>query len=182
MGVVSVAFDTRVMIPYVISFNFVYKSFLSCCFQRFPLPACTVTSLLLYFCFWEGQRKAAHAKITRKEGRSRNDLFETPKIDILERPCFLVIWACAAFRLPILSWHLHYLILCPLAMWPPCINIFAFGRTPKRNYTRKNDMSIESDWPKRVWIYHLHFRSLNFAKRSEASKVHFGPQKPAQNL
>ena len=37
----------------------------------FFLHACSATESLMYSCLWEGSRKAAHAKMIRKQGRSR---------------------------------------------------------------------------------------------------------------
>ena len=69
-------------------------------FTRFFLHACSVIDFLMYFCFWEGPRMAAHAKITRKGGRSRKKTKRTQSRDLQVMPRLLVIFACAASRWP----------------------------------------------------------------------------------
>ena len=67
---------------------------------RFFLHACSVTEFLMYFCFWEGSRKAAHAKMTRRRGRSRQKKKKTQSSDLQVMPRLLVICACTASRWP----------------------------------------------------------------------------------
>ena len=66
----------------------------------FFLHACFVTESLMYFCFWESSRKAAHAKMTRKRGRSRQKQKKTRSSDLQVMPRLFVICACAASRWP----------------------------------------------------------------------------------
>ena len=79
------------------SVNFLAASLFS---TRFFSHACFVTDFPLFFCFWEGPRKAAHAKITRKGGRSRKKTKRTQSRDLQVMPRLLVIFACAASRWP----------------------------------------------------------------------------------
>ena len=66
----------------------------------FFLHACSATESLMYSCLWEGSRKAAHAKMTRKRGRSRKKTKRTQSSDLQVMPRLLVICACAASRWP----------------------------------------------------------------------------------
>ena len=54
----------------------------------------------MYSCLSEGSRKAAHAKTTRRRGRSRNKTKRTQSSDLQVMPRLPVICACAASRWP----------------------------------------------------------------------------------
>ena len=64
------------------------------------LRACEVTDSLMYFCFSDGHREAAHAQMTRRRGMTCKSLDCVRFVFFLDRPRFLVIFAWAAFREP----------------------------------------------------------------------------------
>ena len=64
------------------------------------LRACAVTDSLTHFCFSDGHREAAHAQMTRRRGMTCKSLDCVRFVFFLDRPCFLDIFAWAAFREP----------------------------------------------------------------------------------
>ena len=97
----SATCDAHVQMPYVILKKNVKQSLPSCCFQRFLfLRACAVTDSLIHLCFSDGHREAAHAQMTRRRGMTCKSLDCVRFVFFLDRPRFLVIFACAAFREP----------------------------------------------------------------------------------
>ena len=142
----------------------------------FFFHACFVNESLMYFCFWESSRKAAHAKMTRKRGRSRQKTKRTQSSDLQVMPRLLVICACAASRWPSEKQKCVRESVTAQARKNKKVENNKKARIGSRffqNNKRYLDMSIASHGSKRVAKSLLHLGPFIFATRSEAQKVIF---------